>query len=227
MHHGPAQLCFDESHGHRYGWPVYANDRLLIERFRALEGVPEDFLIAGEACYDWEMEAYELSYFRSEDKEYLPLSRYLWPQAQYMTAVTGFNDRNMLNQCLMYRFVISYEPYNFKGSLEDYPETMAYGKKVDEIREEYRKWFWDGEFQGTKGAAVSAVDGGPFETYGVFTAEDSSIGVVLCNYEDTARCVNVNAEAGRLKRYRLVEDEAWKPIVGGVVLPPRSAAIVL
>ena len=32
-----------------------------------------------------------------------------------MTAVTGFNDRNMVNQCLMYRYIISYEPYNFKG----------------------------------------------------------------------------------------------------------------
>lgn len=227
MHHGPARLCFDESHGHRYGWPVYANDRRLIERFRTLEGVPEDFLIAGEACYDWEMEAYELSYFRSEDKEYLPLSRYLWPQAQYMTAVTGFNDRNMLNQCLMYRFIISYEPYNFKGRLEDYPETVAYGQKVDEIRREYRKWFWDGKFQGTKGVTVSPVDGGIFETYGVFAAEDNSVGVVICNYEDTTRCVNVNAESGRLRKYRLVEDEAWKPIEGGVVLPPRSAAIIL
>ncbi len=55
----------------------------MIERFRTLEGVPEDFLIAGEACYDWEMEAYELSYFRSEDKEYLPLSRYLCAGAVY------------------------------------------------------------------------------------------------------------------------------------------------
>ena len=144
-----------------------------------------------------------------------------------MTAVTGFNDRNMLNQCLMYRFIISYEPYNFKGRLEDYPETVAYGQKVDEIRREYRKWFWDGEFQGTKGVTVSPVDGGIFETYGVFAAEDNSVGVVLCNYEDTTWCVNVNAESGRLRKYRLVEDEAWKPIEGGVVLPPRSAAIVL
>jgi hypothetical protein len=27
LHHGPALLCFDESHGHRYGAPVYAKDR--------------------------------------------------------------------------------------------------------------------------------------------------------------------------------------------------------
>ena len=40
-----------------------------------------------------------------------------------MTAVTGFNDRNMINQCLLYHYVISYEPYNFKGRLDDYPLT--------------------------------------------------------------------------------------------------------
>ena len=28
----------------------------------------------------------------------------------------------------MYRYVISYEPYNFKGRLEDFPLTLAYGK---------------------------------------------------------------------------------------------------
>ena len=53
------------------------------------------------------------------------------------------------------------------------------------------------------------------ETYGVFAAEDNSVGVVICNYEDTTWCVNVNAESGRLRKYRLVEDEAWKPIDGG------------
>ena len=42
-----------------------------------------------------------------------------------MTAVTGFNDRNMINQCLMYRYIISYEPYNFKGRLDDYPLTAG------------------------------------------------------------------------------------------------------
>ena len=124
LHHGPALLCFDPHHGHRYGAPVYANDRKLIQNFsRISDPVRPDFLFSGEACYDWEMEAYQLSYHRSENKQHIPLSRYMLPQAQFMTAVTGFNDRNMINQCLMYRYMISYEPYNFKGRLDDYPLT--------------------------------------------------------------------------------------------------------
>ena len=48
------------------------------------------------------------------------------PQMPLMTAISGFNDRNMINQCLLYRYIMSYEPYNFKGHLDDFPLTMDY-----------------------------------------------------------------------------------------------------
>jgi hypothetical protein len=50
-----------------------------------------------------------------------------------MTAVAGFDDRNMINQCLLYRYIISYEPNNFKGRLTDYPDTVAYSQKMDAL----------------------------------------------------------------------------------------------
>ena len=133
-----------------------------------------DFLFAGEACYDWEMEAYQLSYHRSENKQHIPLSRYMLPQAQFMTAVTGFNDRNMINQCLLYRYVISYEPYNFKGRLDDYPLTLAYGKQMDALRSELREYFWDGEFRDTVGAAVTCA-GKPHHPYAVFRRPERAV----------------------------------------------------
>lgn len=94
LHHGPALLCFDESHGHRPGAMVCANDNELIRRLgRMAAGANPDFLFAGEACYDREFETYHVSYHRSENPQHIPLSRYLAPHAQLMTAVTGFNDR--------------------------------------------------------------------------------------------------------------------------------------
>jgi hypothetical protein len=82
LHHSPALLCFDESHGHRYAAPVYANDNLLIQNFhKRSDPVDPDFLFAGEACYDWEMGVYHLSYHRSENKHHIPLSRYMLPKA--------------------------------------------------------------------------------------------------------------------------------------------------
>lgn len=230
LHHGPALLCFDTSHGHRYGAPVYANDRKLIRNFSKLVPENKEFLFAGEACYDWELEAYHLSYHRSESKEHIPLSRYMLPDALLMTAVTGFNDRSMINQCLMYKYIISYEPYNFKGHLEDYPLTLAYGKQMDALRSELKDFFWYGEFRDTCGAAVTTSDGKPFRPYSVFiNKSNGKAGVVVCNYnEKNSVTVQVKLEDGNsLNRYRLVDDPEWKDIGPGITIPPCSAVVIL
>ncbi|MBN2583374.1 MAG: hypothetical protein JXL80_09910, partial [Planctomycetes bacterium] len=162
QHHMPAFQCFATDHGHRYGAHVYARDREFVRELQ--KRAPVDFLVAGEACYDWEFEAYQLSYFRTWNARHVPLWRYLLPEAQIMTAVCGFNDRNMINQCLLYRYVMSYEPFNFKGLPDDFPQTIEYGKRMDTLRTELRDWFWDGEFRDTLGASV-AVNGRPHHPY--------------------------------------------------------------
>ena len=230
LHHSPTLLCFDESHGHRYGAPTYANDRLLIQRFAAMarERNPE-FLFAAEAAYDWEFEAYHLSYHRSESTQHLPLSRYMLPHVPLATAITGFNDRNMVNQCLLYRYAISYEPYNFKGHLDDYPLTMAYGTQMDALRTELRDYFWDGEFRHEIGASVT-VDGKPHHPYAVFiNRETGAYSVAIANYdEDVTITAKVTLDDGAsLSRYRLVDDPTWQNAGEGVVIPPCSAAVVI
>jgi len=230
LHHGPALLCFDPDHGHRYGAPVYANDRRLIQNFNQLShSVNPDFLFAGEACYDWEMEAYHLSYHRSESKEHIPLSRYLLPEGLFMTAVTGFNDRNMINQCLLYKYIISYEPYNFKGHLDDYPLTIAYGKKMDAIRTELREYLWDGEFCHEVGAWVTR-DDKLHHPYAVFVSRQTGKkAVAIANYDEKETItVQVRLDDGQaLTRYQLVDSPEWKSAADGIVLPPSSAAVVV
>jgi hypothetical protein len=230
LHHGPAVLCFDNNHGHRYGAPVFANDRKLIHNFHTVsDPVRADFLFAGEACYDWEMDAYHLSYHRSHSKKHIPLSRYLLPHGQFMTAVTGFADRNMINQCLLYRYIISYEPYNFKGHLDDYPETMAYGAQMDALRVELREYFWDGEFRDTLGAQVKN-GARSHHPYAVFlSAQTGKPGLVICNYtEKETLTLSASTEDGSpFTRYRLVDDVEWKPAGDAIIIPPQSAAVVL
>ena len=230
LHHSPTLLCFDETHGHRYGMPTYANDRKLIENFHHIsDPANADFLFAGEACYDWEMDTYHLSYHRSENKEHIPLSRYMLPEGLFMTAVTGFNDRNMVNQCLLYRYIISYEPYNFKGHLDDYPLTMAYGTRMDALRTELRDYFWDGEFRHEVGATVTE-DGKPHHPYAVFiNHKNGKSGVVVANYDETRSVtVQIKLDSGEaLNRYRLVEDSDWHSTTNGVTIPPQSAAVVI
>ena len=230
LHHAPALLCFDAGHGHRYGALVYANDRKLIRDFKKLLPEGMEFLFAGEACYDWEMEEYQLSYHRSENKEHVPLSRYMLPNAQFMTAVTGFNDRSMINQCLMYRYIVSYEPYNFKGRLDDYPMTLEYGKQMDALRTELREYFWDGEFQDECGAAVTTTDGMVHRPYSVFANKTSGKkGAVICNY-DEKNSVSVQLrfdDGSRAGKYRLVDDAKWKSAVESISIPPCSAVVVI
>lgn len=230
LHHSPALLCFDTRHGHRLGAPVYANDRKLIHNFASLsDPVNPEFLFSGEACYDWEFEAYHLSYHRSENKDHIPLMRYMLPDALLMTAVTGFNDRNMINQCLMYKYIISYEPYNFKGRLDDFPLTLSYGKKMDELRTELREYFWDGEFCHELGAKVTS-DSKPHHPYSVFLNKHSGkSGIVVSNYAmHESITVHVSLDNHHpLNRYRLVDDPAWCSMDQGILIPPCSAAIII
>jgi len=228
QHHSPALLCFDTSHGHRYGAPVYANDRLLIQRFTKMAKARNmEFLFAGEGCYDWEFEAYHLSYMRSENKEHLPLGRYVLQQSPIMTAVTGFNDRNMVNQCLLYRYVMSYEPYNFKGHLEDYPETLSYGKQMDALRTELRDYLWDGEYRDKLGAKVTH-KGKAHHPFSVFVSRSSGkSALVIANYGNKPVSVQAVLDSGQpLTRYRLVDDPIWEPVNQGINLPAFSAGVV-
>ncbi len=226
QHHSPTRACFSPLHGHRPGAPTYRNDRLLIREMRDLPQVPEDFLMAGEACYAWEMEQYQVAYHRSESLDHIPLGRCLLPRAQLMTAVTGFHDRNMINQCLMYRYIVSYEPYNFKGRLADFPDTVAYGRRMDETRTELRKWFWDGEYRHTDGVGVMTAAGQRHSPYAVFRAADGSLGVVITNYGDEAIAVRLESPDRPLARYRLVDSDVWRD-AGEIGIPPRSAAVVM
>jgi hypothetical protein len=235
FHHNPALLCFDVSHGHRRAALVYANDRELIRRFAALAAARgTEFVFAGESCYDAELERYHLSYHRSENPRHVPLSRYLLPGVPFMTAVTGFDDREMINQCLLYRYVVSYEPFNFKGLLSDMPLTVAYGRAMDGLRSELREYFWDGTFRHEAGARV-AVDGRPHHPYAVFrAAATGAVGVVVANYGHDAGVtatvvtdVDEGWSATTLSRWRLVDDPTWRRFDGSVVVPPRGAAVIV
>jgi hypothetical protein len=227
QHHADALLCFDAGHGHPVPWPAYAGDNELVRRFREQTQRSPEFLYSGEGLYDWEFEQYHLSYFRTATTTHIPLNRYLHPHVPLMTAATAFNDRNIINQCLLYRYVISYEPFNFKGRIPDMPRTAGYGRQMDALRTELREWFWDGTFRDTLGAEVRSADGQPHHPYAVFTRRDTGEpAVAVANYTGEPASLEVDGVGTRL-RYRLVDDDQWHETRGSVNLPPRSAAVVI
>jgi len=140
-------------------------------------------------------------------------------------AVTGFDDREMLDLILMDRYIISYEPYNFKGYLTDYPLTLAYGKKIDNLRRKYKAYLWDAEFRDTLGASVTA-DGSV--RYSVFVTSAGKRAVVVLNMEhDKPITAKVDLPQPGSLVVATPENPDATPANGTLTIPARSAAVLM
>jgi hypothetical protein len=224
-HHGPVKYSFSPDHGYTPPGFIYAGDMPLASELRnAANKVSSDFLFAGEGHMDWMMQYYPCSYFRINGGS-TPIDRYIDPKAPLVVAVTGLDDREMLNLILMDRYIISYEPYNFKGHVTDFPLTLAYGKKIDALRLRYKTWLWDAEFRDTKGAQVTA--NGSFR-YSVFVTTGGKRAIVVVNNEPEKGIV---AQVKLHNPGKLVtatpEQPESVPLADKIQIPPRSAIVVM
>ncbi|RIQ17835.1 DUF6259 domain-containing protein [Jiangella rhizosphaerae] len=231
LYHGRALLCFAEGHDHPPGASTYLWDGDFVEDLRtAAAASARDFVIAGEGAYDQQFEHYDASYFRSSSERHLPLGRYLRPRARIVTALTGFDDRNMANQCLLYGYAMSLEPYNFKGRPADMPATVAYATAVDDLRRRLAPWLWNGTFAGTEGVAVTAPDRRSRHAQVAVWESPDRPGrcVVIANYDDEQRSYEVHLPPAMTRPGVLrVGEEAAEPLRDGrVVVGPRSAVVV-
>ena len=226
--HGPGgHYCFATDHGHPVPAFIFGGDRPLVEGFRK-QVDPEHFAFAGESPWDLMHRYYRLGYARIEGETHIPLLRYIDPHLPLMIAATGWNDRQMLNRALLYRYVISYEPYNFKGRLDDFPLTIEYGKKVDALRRRYRAFLWDGDFRDTQGATVQ-VGGKPHAQYTVFVKQDTGErALAIANPSDSDEIL-CDVTLPNARRLSIVTPEApeAKELNGQLRIPAESAAILL
>jgi hypothetical protein len=105
FHHASANFCFCSEHGHRVPTTLWSGDLLLGQRLRDVvrRTVGADrFLLAGEVLFDLQYQLYSLSYFRISPG-HIPAERYSDPFHPMMIAVTGFDDREVINRALLYR----------------------------------------------------------------------------------------------------------------------------
>lgn len=225
LEHNGILYSFSEDHGYQAPGYLFGGDMPLAKQFRAAaDKVNPEFLFSGEGPQDWMMQYYPFGYYRI----YAPtrhVSRYIDSQAPLMAAVRGFDSREDLNLILLYRYVISYEPYNFKGHLTDFPLTLAYGKKIDALRRKYREWMWDAEFRDTLGAEVSA-DGS--HRYTVYRTAKGKRAVIIVSWEKT-KTITANLtlpDAGGLVMASPEKLEATA-VTGALQIPPRSAVVVM
>ena len=227
-HHG-AYYCFDAKHNHHIPANVHAGDLLLAREFRSIiEKSAPNFLLAGENSYYLENQYYSLNYFRIQ-LDHIPFRRYLAPDIEMMIAVTGYNNRNKINQALMFRYIISYEPRYFKGRLDEFPLTINYGKKVDALRRKYSDYLWNAEFRHTLRAEVTT-DGKKYGNYSVFISnETQKRAIVVANFSYLHNVpIKVELE-GSSPTYVVVTPE--NPSIyksdGTYILPPLSVVAFL
>lgn len=238
-HHG-ADFCFSRDHGHHSPATLWSGDILLGNMLRKMvhDSVGEtNFLFSGEDPEDTIGEIYSLSYFRIEPagglnnptSDYIPEERYASPFRPMMVAVTGFDDREMINRAVMYRYILSYEPLNFKGNIDDFPLTVRYGKQVDRFRARFKDYLWNARFRDTLEAHVT-VDGKPYSQYSVFRREDGLRAVVLTNTSRTQPMIATIAfDQPKGRRLVCASPEAVDPIScrTTVSIPARSLIAIM
>lgn len=224
-HHAGVYYNYAAGHGYNPPGYIYGGDMPLAAQLRAAaDKVSPDFLFSGEGPEDWLMQYFPCSYFRI-NADSVPVCRYIDPQAPLMVAVTGFDDREMLNLILMGRYIISYEPYNFKGYLTDYPLTLAYGKKIDALRRKYKDYLWDADFRDTLGASVMA-DGAVRHT--VFVTSSGKRAVVVVNME-LSKPITATVDLPHPGRLVVAtpENPDARPSGETLTIPARLAAVLM
>jgi Domain of unknown function (DUF6259) len=224
-HHAGVEYSWAPNHGYTPPGFIYGGDMPLDRQlWAAADQVNTNFLFSGEGPEDWLMQYFPCSYFRINDSS-VPVCRYIDSQAPLMVAVTGFDDRDMLNLILMDRYIISYEPYNFKGHLTDFPLTLAYGKKIDALRRKYKAYLWDATFRDTLGADVTA-DGAV--RYTVFVTAEGKRAVVVVNQE-LSKMITATVTLPHPGNLVVATPESPDavPTTGTLEIPARSAAVVM
>jgi hypothetical protein len=225
MQHNGVMYSFSPDHGYVPPGYLFGADMPLAAQFRAAaDKVNPDFIFSGEGPQDWMLQYYPLAYLRI-NADFRHVSRYIDSHAPAIVKVAGFDDREMLNLILLYRYLISYEPYNFKGHITDFPLTLAYGKKIDALRRKYRAWLWDSEFRDTLGATVGC-DGG--HRYSVFRTADGKRAVIVVNMESKREITATLSipNSGNLMA-ATPEQSDIRPASGSLKIPARSAIVVM
>jgi hypothetical protein len=98
---------------------------------------------------------------------------------------------------------------------------------MDNLRREYRQYLWDGEYRDTIGAEVVQLSGAVHHPYSRFKAADGTSALVIANYEDTPVSVRAKLDDGTIQKYRTVDQDEWKTATGGILIPARSAVLVV
>lgn len=167
-------VCFDQNHGHRWGESTFKGSLKLAEEFyaRVHDKYPE-FLFAGEGVLDPLAQIYSVNYIRTSGgtwggPNYTPAWKYMDSEMKFATCIIGFDDRELINQCLVQGHIINYEAENFKSNITQMPLTVEYGQLALRLRRTLWDYLWNGKYLDTIGVEVKYQTGDADIIYSVF-----------------------------------------------------------
>jgi hypothetical protein len=233
----PSGNCFDTSHHHRWGESICKGALLMAEEFYStVQRLNKDFILTGEGPTDQISQYYPVNYIRSGDYYYwldkhVPAWKYINPDMMFATCITGWDDREMINQCLTYGYIINYEPYNFKGRLADIPLTVEYGQKALKLRRKLWDYIWLGKFLDTTGAEVKPLDGNDKAYYySVFQNRQNAKKAIVITNDDKTYPLTVEVKlSDRMADFDIysVDNQEIGVYKKYCTIPPRSLVVLV
>ncbi len=229
--------CFNRSHDHPYGEPgPNGSLKAAAEAHAIVTAHNPDFLLAGEGSTDPMTQYYRINYIRTADRYYwagrhTPAWRYMDPEARFAACIIGFDDRELINQCLTFGYIFCYEPVNFKGRLRVFPKTVTYGQQVQALRRKLRAFIWDGRFRHTEGATVTFSESGRPEMWSIHENRTTGKRAIVIANEDATRALTatVGLDGTPAARFRAhtVDNLDGTPCEGNAITIPARSVVVL
>ena len=230
-----AVSCFDPTHQHEMGECMGKGAVQMAERMykQAVAHNPE-FLMAGEGPFDLQTPYYPINYIRSWNNRWgewqvRPAWKYLDDTQQIATCITGFDDREMIHQCMAFGYIMNYEPYNFKGKISDFPLTASYGYQATQLRRKLADYLWTGRFMDKLGVSVEVISGGDIVYSNFENRNNGKRAIVIANdhLETPLHCkVKLHGRAVAYDMYT-IDRQTPSSVTDMIELPPRSFAVLV
>ncbi|MCC5851019.1 MAG: hypothetical protein JJU29_23265 [Verrucomicrobia bacterium] len=228
-------VCFDPTHGHPPGESHQKGTLKMAEEFyeRARETHP-DFLFAGEGVLDPIAQIFSVNYIRTSrgtwgGPHYTPAWKYMDSDMKFATCIIGYDDREMINQCLVQGHIINYEARNFKANTDEIPMTVAYGRKALRLRRRLWDYLWNGTYLDTVDARVECETKGAEILYAVFkNKRNGGKAYVLANQSETPAEVNL-VTSNKCQNFTVyeMESDGTRTSEGSMTIPPRSLVVMV
>ncbi|MGM9652307.1 MAG: DUF6259 domain-containing protein [Eubacteriales bacterium] len=228
----PMMLCFDKNHGHRPGYCIHVGSVKLAEEFRreATAKCGEEFFMTGEGPLDVLNQYYPGNYIRSDNWGHAPIWKFMNPDLYIATCLVGFDDREMVNQCITYGYAMNYEPYNFKGTPDDVPLTKKAVLEAQAVRMKLKDYIWNGVFRHTVGVHAEVAGENCEFIYSMFVNKENGKRAVVAANQDSSKTLDViftlDGGSKAFTVYRPGTDET-ETSDGRVTVAPRTFCVLV